>query len=179
MCNYCFNHLLIKGDLCEESPFYKVFYDEDRKLYSYQIFSTNGDKIDEVRNISGNLYVELISDSLLHAIIGSGSNSSQEWFYDIKNNRKSEEFFNISAIHDSTIVYMEFTDDYEIRLIIRDIFDTEVHGFKKCHIYKRQNYRSRICYRKQLRNSEGNNNARVNVENIHFAEMRFYDMQKR
>lgn len=126
VCNYCFNHLLIKGDLCEESPFYKVFYDEDRKLYSYQIFSTNGDKIDEVRNISGNLYVELISDSLLHAIIGSGSNSSQEWFYDIKNNRKSEEFFNISAIHDSTIVYMEFTDDYEIRLIIRDIFDTEV-----------------------------------------------------
>lgn len=47
------------------------------------------------------------------------------WFYDRVTGEKSEEYFNISAINGSNIVYMEFTDGREIHLVIRDIFDKD------------------------------------------------------
>ena len=113
----------MKGELYGGADGYKIYYDQDLNTYAYQIFSLEGEKIDEVTNINGNLTVDEINDLVIHVIVSAGSYARQEWFYNRKTGEKSEEFFNVSAVNNTMTAYMEFTEEGKICLIIRDIFD--------------------------------------------------------
>lgn len=114
------------GELQKEGIGYKIFYDSNSNEYAYVVFSLENKRIDEVTGITGNMSIEALSENLIHVTVSVGSDARQEWFYDRITGRKSEEYFNISAINGSNIVYMEFTDDWETHLVIRDIFNKEI-----------------------------------------------------
>ena len=77
----------MKGELYGGADGYKIYYDQDLNTYAYQIFSLEGEKIDEVTNINGNLTVDEINDLVIHVIVSAGSYARQEWFYNRKTGR--------------------------------------------------------------------------------------------
>lgn len=113
----------IRGELYSEADGYKIYYDQNLNTYAYQIFSLEGEITEEVTNIKGILAICEVNDFVIHVKISAGSCARQEWFYNRKTGEKSEEFFNVSAVNNTMIVYMEFTDEGKICLVIRDIFD--------------------------------------------------------
>ena len=56
----------MKGELYGGADGYKIYYDQDLNTYAYQIFSLEGEKIDEVTNINGNLTVDEINDLVIN-----------------------------------------------------------------------------------------------------------------
>lgn len=63
--------------------------------------------------------ISKINNEIIEIRLGVGSSAIFFWFYDLKNKKISEEYFNAVLIENSMIAYMNIN----YKLVIRDIFD--------------------------------------------------------
>ena len=107
----------------EEGEGYRLYYDESSGTYSYQIFSLENEIIEEGADIYRVAFIKEISDTIIHLAINVGSPARYECFFDRETGEKSEGYFNVSAVNNRTVVYMDWTQEGEICLVIKDMFD--------------------------------------------------------
>lgn len=107
----------------EEGEGYRLYYDESSGTYSYQIFSLENEIIEEGADIYRVAFIKEISDTIIHLAISVGSPARYECFFDRETGEKSEGYFNVSAVNNRTVVYMDWTQEGEICLVIKDMFD--------------------------------------------------------
>ena len=103
----------------------RLYYDNETFMYSYEVFNKKGELLEAKNELSGIVFLEEFSNGIVHVAVSAGSYARYEWFYDVENGKVSDKFFNISAIQDRKIAYMDFIED-EACLVIRDIFDKKI-----------------------------------------------------
>lgn len=100
--------------------------------YSYQIFSADGQILEEVQGDKANVYLIEFPGGLVYLRRGCGTNCRYECFFDVETGKKSENFFNLAYMEDGKVVYMDYRENEEVYLVIQDIFDRNVF-YKEIH----------------------------------------------
>lgn len=111
----------------ENSDAFSLIYNEETHTYSYRIFSLQGGVLEEKADLSGNVYLEELPGNLVHLQISAGPEAKMDWYFDRKTGRKSEMFWNVSAVRGRRIAYMD-QNGSELSLIVQDMFEPE-NGF--------------------------------------------------
>jgi hypothetical protein len=117
------NEKLLMAAIIQEGENYKVIEldaNEESK-YKYSIYNSKGEIVQEdvVERIPPKITEY---EDMLEISFGGGTNAVSCLYYDIKNDRFSNYFFNPAVVENGLIVYMDGVDD-DISLIIQNIFD--------------------------------------------------------
>lgn len=116
---YCF---IFKSNIQKEKEYYKINTDDKNKYY-YYIYDKNHKIAKESKTEANTLSINQIYDNILEIREDYGTGIIYQTFYNIENNKFSQQFIFAIAYNDSLIAYFEENNI----LIIQNIFNKNIY----------------------------------------------------
>ena len=104
--------------------YYKIEKTELTRV-RYYIYDSNGNTVlsDETDRP---LDISMLGDNIVDICIGMGTGLSIHKYYDVQNNRFSEEYTYVAAFSGNLVAYIDGDSLYNRTLVVRDIFDRNI-----------------------------------------------------
>lgn len=114
-----------------ENEYYQIVKLGDSFHQQYRIFNQAGQEVKSERVDNHPLIIEMLEGDVLAIEVGYGTGTSRHQYYDIQNDRFSDQFYNVVCFDEDMVAYLEKREgengEYFLELVIQNAFDSTRH----------------------------------------------------